>query len=68
MNPIVGFKIGKLTYLIRKVAVIERTQKINLEYFNQRKRIALQGNRSRGQPYHADKKRFDQPKRKSYKT
>jgi hypothetical protein len=68
MNPIVGFRIGKLIDLISKVVVIEWTQKINLEYFNQRKRTALQGNCSGGQPYHANKKRFNQPARKSYKT
>jgi hypothetical protein len=60
MNQIVGFEIGILTDLIDKAAVIERTQKINSEYFNQKKRTAPQSNHSEGQPYHANKKRFNQ--------
>jgi hypothetical protein len=67
MNQIVGFEIGILTDLINKAAVIERTQKINSEYFNQKKRTAPQSNRSEGQPYHANKKRFNQPVGRSYK-
>jgi hypothetical protein len=67
MNQIVGFEIGILTDLINKAAVIERTQKINSEYFNQKKRTAPQSNRSEGQPYHANKKRFNQPTGRSYK-
>jgi hypothetical protein len=69
MNQIVGFEIGILTVtdLINKAAVIERTQKINSEYFNQKKRTAPQNNRSEGQPYHANKKRFKQPTGKGYK-
>jgi hypothetical protein len=66
MNQIVGFEFGILTGLINKAAVIEWTQKINLEYFNQKKKTARQGNCSRGQPYHANKKRFNQPPGKSY--
>jgi hypothetical protein len=69
MNQIVGFEIGILTVtdLINKAAVIERTQKINSEYFNQKKRTAPQSNRLEGQPYHANKKRFKQPTGKGYK-
>jgi hypothetical protein len=67
MNQIVGFEIGILTDLINKVAVIEWTQKINSEYFNQKKRTTPQSNRSEGQPYHANKKRFNQPAGRGYK-
>jgi hypothetical protein len=34
MNQVVGFEIGNLTDLVNKVAVIERTLKINAEHFN----------------------------------
>ncbi|GLT65650.1 hypothetical protein SLA2020_380680 [Shorea laevis] len=44
MNQIVGFEIGNLSDLISKASVIERTQKINAEYFNQKKRSAAQIN------------------------
>jgi hypothetical protein len=67
MNQIVGFEIGVLTDLVNKAAIIERTQKINSEYFNQKKRTAPQSNRSEGQPYHANKKRFNQSAGRSYK-
>ena len=67
MNQIVGFEIGILTDLINKAAVIKRTQKINSEYFNQKKRTALQSNHSEGQLYHANKKRFSQPTGRGYK-
>ena len=43
MNQIVGFEIGILIDLINKAAVIKQTQKINSEYFNQKKRTAPQG-------------------------
>jgi hypothetical protein len=66
MNQIVGFEIGILTDLINKVVVIKRTQKINSEYFNQKKKTTPQGNRSGGQPYHVNKKRFNQPVGTSY--
>ena len=66
MNQIMGFEIGILTDLINKATVIERTHKINSEYFNQKKRTATQGNCSGGQPYHANKKRFNQPARRIY--
>jgi hypothetical protein len=66
MIQIVGFEIGILTNLVNKVAVIEQTQKINSKYFNQKKSTAPQGNRSEGQPYHANKKRFNQPTGRSY--
>ena len=59
VNQIVGFEIGILIDLINKATVIERTQKTNLEYLNQKKRTAPQGNCSGGQPYHANKKRFN---------
>jgi hypothetical protein len=67
MNQIVGFEIGILTDLVNKAAIIERTQKINSEYFNQKKRTAPQSNRSEGQPYHANKKKFNQPTGRNYK-
>jgi hypothetical protein len=38
MNQVVGFEISNLSDLISKASVIERTFKINAEYFNQRKR------------------------------
>jgi hypothetical protein len=61
MNQIVGFEINNLSDLISKASVIERTQKINAEYFNQKKRSAPQGNRHGGPPQHANKRRFYQP-------
>jgi hypothetical protein len=44
MNQIVGFEIGNFIDLINKASVIERTQKTNAKYFNQKKRNAPQGN------------------------
>jgi hypothetical protein len=43
MNQVVGFEIGNLMDLASKAEVIERTLKINAEYFNQKKRKSVWG-------------------------
>jgi hypothetical protein len=43
VNQVVGFEICNLMDLVSKASMIERTLKINAEYFNQKKRNAPQG-------------------------
>jgi hypothetical protein len=59
MNQVVGVKIGNLTNLVNKAAVIERTLKINAEYLNQKKRSAPQGSRYGGHSHDHNKRRFN---------
>ncbi|XP_062176067.1 uncharacterized protein LOC133881125 [Alnus glutinosa] len=59
MNQVVGVKIGNLTNLVNKAAVIERTLKINAEYLNQKKRRAPQGSQYGGHSHDHNKRRFN---------
>ncbi|XP_059441934.1 uncharacterized protein LOC132174267 [Corylus avellana] len=56
----------KARKLDQQATVVERTQKINSEYFNQKKRTAPQGNCSGGQSFHANKRRLNQLVERSY--